>query len=246
MENLRKAVTRALSDYHMLAPGDRVLCAVSGGKDSTLMALLLEEIRQRAPFEFSLDCVLVDQKQPGFSADAYTAWLGERGLDLQILHEDTYSIVKERTKPGKSSCGLCSRLRRGILYTHSKEKGYSKIALGHHRDDANETVLMNLFFAGKLAGMPPKLRSDDGENQVIRPLIYCAEEELQQAAQELAVPTIPCSLCGSQNTQRQQMKALLDQLRETHPHLPQSMLRAQQNVRTSQLMDSALMDFHAL
>jgi tRNA 2-thiocytidine biosynthesis protein TtcA len=178
-------MANAICEYRMISDGDRILVAVSGGKDSTIMLLLLDALRRRVPIDFSLTPLLLDQKQPGFGADAYRAFLAEHGFDLIILERDTYSTVKTVTKPGKSFCGLCSRLRRGILYDYAAEHGFSKIALGHHRDDLNETVLMNMFFNGRIASMPPVLHPDDGRNTVIRPLSGVAEETLMAYAAEL-------------------------------------------------------------
>lgn len=246
-ERLRKNVVATIAKFHLLSESDKVMVAVSGGKDSTILLLILEDIRRRAPFPFTLQAVLLDQKQPGFDATAYTAWLKAKGLDLIILNEDTYSIVKDKVAVGKSYCGLCSRLRRGILYNYAHEHGYTKIALGHHRDDANQTLLMNLFYVGRLAAMPPKLLSDDRRNVVIRPLAEISEDSLKAYAAELTIPVIPCNLCGSQeNLKRQEMKDLLRQLETKHPGLQASMLTAMQNVKPTQLFDSTLQDFAGL
>ncbi len=235
---IRKRMVRAIAEFQMLEEGDRVLVAVSGGKDSTILLLQLEEIRRRAPFAFSIDPVMLDQVQPGFDPAAYKAWLGLRGFELHILRQDTYSIVIDKIAKGKTYCGLCSRLRRGALYSHARAKGFTKIALGHHRDDLNETLLLNLFFVGQLSSMPPVLQADDGENVVIRPMASVPEAELRAYAEELGIPVVPCNLCGSQEDQRRaEMKTLLAELEQKYPGLGASMATAQGNLNPSQLMD---------
>ena len=242
---IRKKVTGALSDYQMIEENDRVLCAVSGGKDSTILALMLEQIKKRSKVSFSFDAVILDQKQPGFELDRYAAWLKSNGIELKVIEEDTYSIVKDKVPAGKTFCGLCSRLRRGVLYNYAHAHGYTKIALGHHRDDLNETVLMNMLLNGRIASMPPKLHSDDKRNIVIRPLSYVPEKILSEYAQQLSIPVIPCNLCGSQeNMMRQKVKALIKDLEHAHPNVGASLLAAQKNIRPSQLADvSYLKDF---
>ncbi len=247
LEKIRKQIVSAVTDYELIGEGDRILIAVSGGKDSSVMLYMLEEMRKRAPISFTIQAVLLDQKQPGFNVDAYRSWVESIGLTLVVLEQDTYSIVKEKTEPGKSYCGLCSRLRRGILYNYAAEHGYTKIALGHHRDDFNETVLMNLFYSGMLAAMPPKLRSDDGRNVVIRPLCYLAEETIQEAAGFLNIPIIPCRLCGSQDgMKRGRVKQLLRDMEKERGDVSWNILAALQNVRPSQLMDKNIFDFSKL
>lgn len=237
-EKIRKTMVGTIAAYDLLEEGDRVLVAVSGGKDSTILLLQLEQIRRRAPFSFEIQPVLLDQKQPGFDAGGYSAWLAERGFALRILEQDTYSVVVSRTAPGKSYCGLCSRMRRGALYAHAAEQGFTKIALGHHREDLNETLLLNLFFSGVLGSMPARLESDDGRNVVIRPMAEVSEADLHRHAEQLGIPVIPCNLCGSQeNARRQEMKTLIAELEGRYPGLRGSMLTAQQNLRPSQLMD---------
>ncbi len=244
-DSIRRDVVRAVDTYSLIEAGDRVMVAVSGGKDSTILYHTLREIQRRAPFEFSLHGLLIDQGQPGFDATAYAQWMEAQGLPLTILKDDTYSIVVEKTEPGKAYCGLCSRLRRGILYTHAAKHGFSKIALGHHRDDMNETLLLNLFYNGRIASMPPILRSDDGRNTVIRPLCLVAEKDLVAYARELAFPVIPCSLCGTTTGfQRQRVKAWIRQLEKDIPDVQASLLTAQQNVRPSQLADLELLTQH--
>lgn len=235
---IRKKTTEALSYYDMIAPGDRIMVCTSGGKDSTILALTLKEIQKRAAIPFTMQAVLLDQKQPGFDADAFCQWMAEHGVPVTILAEDTYAIVQDKTAPGKTYCGLCSRLRRGIFYNYAAQEGYDKIALGHHRDDLNQTLLLNLFYGGRIASMPPKLLADDKRNTVIRPLALVPEEWLIALAQEWAFPVIPCNLCGSQeNLKRQKIKALLASLGEENSQLAASLLTAQQNVRLTQLAD---------
>ena len=238
MDKIRKQTVAAISEYDLIKPGDQVMVAVSGGKDSAVMLVLLDAIRQRAPYPFTLHPVLLDQKQPEFSVDAFKTWVGRHGYELTVLEEDTYSIVLDKTREGKSYCGLCSRLRRGILYNYAAEMGYEKIALGHHRDDLNTTLLMNLFFNGRIASMPPKLKSDDGRNMVIRPMIYVQEDDLKVVGAGLDIPIIPCNLCGSNgNMQRARIKKLLRDMETEHPFMSASLLRSQQNIRASQLLD---------
>ncbi len=244
---VRKEISKALNDYYMLSEGDRIMVACSGGKDSSILLLLLEEIRQKSPLNFTLHPVMLDQKQPGFDAVEFIHFMRNKGLKIEILQEDTYSIVQEKTPEGKAFCGVCSRLRRGILYNHAHSHNYNKIALGHHREDMNETLLMNLFFAGKIASMPPKLKSDDDRNTLIRPMAYVAEQDLIELAKEYGFPVVPCNLCGTQdNLQRQEMKQLLTQLRSQHPNLSSVMLNAQKNIRPSQLADEQLWNFSQL
>lgn len=236
---IRKETTKTVKEYQMIEDGDRILVAVSGGKDSTLMLLFLESMRKKAKINFSLYPLLIDQRQPHFAPEEYQKWLlDEYGIKLNIVSKDTYSIVVDKTKPNKSFCGLCSRLRRGILYNYAFENGYNKIALGHHQDDLNETLLLNLFFSGRLASMPPKLTSDDGRNQIIRPLSTIKESDLAALSQELQIPVMPCNLCNNQkDLKRVRMKKILRDLEKEFPSLPASMLTAQQNLRPSQLAD---------
>jgi tRNA 2-thiocytidine biosynthesis protein TtcA len=234
-------VARASSDFRLLEPGDRVLVAVSGGKDSHAMLYLLREIQRRAPFDFSLLAVNVDQGHPGFPSQLLPEYFAREGYAYRIVQEDTYSVVKEKVPEGKTYCSLCSRLRRGILYTLASEVGATKIALGHHRDDVIETLLLNLFYSGQLKAMPARLRSDDGRHTVIRPLAYIAEPDLAAFAAEKAFPIIPCDLCGSQeNLQRKQVKLLLDDLNRKNPNVRPNLFAALANVRPTHLYDPAL------
>ena len=241
----RKLIVSALSDYQMIVDKDRVMVAVSGGKDSSILLMMLSEIAKKAEISFSVHPVILDQKQPGFDLGAFRAWVeGDLGHTLSVIDEDTYSIVKHTVSNGKSYCGLCSRLRRGILYNYAADHGYDKIALGHHRDDLNETLMLNLMFNGRISSMPPKLFSDDGRNTVIRPLCYVPESSLISLAESIAMPIIPCNLCGSQeNLQRARIKSMLEGWQKDFPHIGASMLKAQQNVRPSQLADKKLWSF---
>ena len=241
---VRKQITRALSDYHMIKNGDKIMVAVSGGKDSTVLTLLLKEIQKKAEIDFSFEAVMLDQKQPGFDARAFAAFMADQQIKLTILEEDTYSIVKEKTPEGGTYCSLCSRLRRGILYTYAYQNGFTKIALGHHRDDMIQTFLLNIFYSGKLASMPPKLYSNDQRNIVIRPLSFVAESDIVELATVWAFPIVPCNLCGSQDgLKRQRMKQLMDELEKEIPDIKKSMANALTNIELSHLMDRNLFDF---
>ncbi len=241
-QKLQREVGRAIGEHKLIDDGDRIMVAVSGGKDSYALLELLTAMQRRAPVRFELIAVHLDQGQPGYDGAPLRAWLEREGHRFEVLREDTYSVVMDKIPEGKTYCSLCSRLRRGILYTAAERMGCTKIALGHHRDDALETLMLNLFFAGKLAAMPAKLRTEDGRNTVIRPLIYCAEEDLVTYAAERAFPILPCNLCGSQqNAQRKNMKAMLDRLEGEHPKLKQSMLAALSNVVPTHLLDADLL-----
>ncbi len=237
---LGKALSRAITDFSMIEEGDVVMVCVSGGKDSYAMLDLLRRQQARAPVTFTLKVVNVDQGHPGYPAQTLRDWMAREGYDFRMIEEDTYSIVTEKIPAGKTFCSLCSRLRRGILYRAARELGCTKIALGHHRDDVLQTLLLNLFFAGQLAAMPAKLVSQEGQ-VVIRPLVYCAEEDLRDYAQLREFPILPCDLCGSQDQlQRKIVGRMLDELEAKQPGVKQVMLAATQNVRASQLLDKRL------
>lgn len=238
---------KAIADYQMISTGDRVMVCLSGGKDSFTMLSILNLLRLRSNNKFSLFVFTLDQAQPGWCDANLRAWLEERNIPYEILTRDTYSIVVEKIPEGNTYCSLCSRLRRGIIYRYAKEHGFTKIALGHHRDDLIRTLLMSILYNGSISGMPPKLLTDDHQNMVIRPLAYCQEKDIIAYAQEKIFPIIPCNLCGSQdNLMRQRVKVLLDGLTKENPKVPSNILHALQNVRPSQLMDRDLWNFESL
>jgi tRNA 2-thiocytidine biosynthesis protein TtcA len=238
---LTRDMAQAVRDFSMIEEGDKVMVAISGGKDSYTMLHLLRRMQKTAPISFDLVAVNLDQGHPGYPVERLRGWLEAQGYDFRIVHEDTYSVVKEKVPEGKTYCSLCSRLRRGILYSLAQELGCTKIALGHHRDDVLATLMLNLVFAGQLKAMPPKLRSDDGRNIVIRPLVFAAESSIARYAELERFPILPCDLCGSQeNLQRKQMQALLDELERKNAGTKQSMLAALRNVRGSHLLDAGL------
>ena len=246
-KRLRRNVGSAISDYGMIEAGDRVMVCLSGGKDSYAMLDLLQGLQHNAPVDFELVAVNMDQKQPGFPADVLPNYLDGQNIEYYIVEKDTYSVVREKIPEGKTTCGLCSRLRRGTLYAFAEQIGATKIALGHHRDDIIETLFLNLFHGGRLAAMPPKLRADDGRNIVIRPLAYCRERDIAKYARLKEFPIIPCNLCGSQeNLQRQQIKQMLQEWDKQYPGRTNSIFRALQNVAPSQLADGRLFDFEQL
>jgi tRNA 2-thiocytidine biosynthesis protein TtcA len=246
-KRLRREVGKAVADFDMIQPGDRIMVCLSGGKDSYAMLSLLRHLQARAPIDFELVAVNLDQKQPGFPEDVLPNYLRSEGVPFTILEEDTYSLVTEMVPEGKTYCGWCSRFRRGILYRHAKEAGFTKIALGHHRDEILETFFLNLFFGGKIKAMPPKLRSDDGENILIRPLAYCKERDLEAYASMQDFPIIPCNLCGSQdNLQRQVVKDMLTNWERSFPGRSEIIFRALSDVAPSQLLDARLHDFKGL
>jgi tRNA 2-thiocytidine biosynthesis protein TtcA len=231
-------VGRAINDFSLIESGDRILVAISGGKDSYTMLHLLRALQKRAPVDFELIAVNLDQGHPGFPASTLEGWLKAEGYDYRLLKEDTYSIVLDKLKPGQTQCSLCSRLRRGILYNAAVDLKCTKIALGHHRDDLIHTLLLNMFFAGKMGSMPPKLKSDDGRNIVIRPLAYAPESEIADFALAKGFPIIPCDLCGSQeNLQRKKVQRLVDTLSKDIPNLRASLLASLGNVNLSHLLD---------
>ena len=246
-KRLCRDVGRAIVDYNMIEEGDKVMVCVSGGKDSYAMLDILLKMQARAPVNFELIAVNLDQKQPGFPEDVLPRYLTDLGVPFHIENQDTYSIVKRVIPEGNTTCGLCSRLRRGILYRVADELGATKIALGHHRDDMLQTFFLNMFFAGKLKSMPPKLVSDDGRHIVIRPLAYVAEKDVVRWAQHREFPIIPCTLCGSQeNLQRKQVAEMLREWELNYPGRTETMMTALQNVVPSHLLDGTRHDFKGL
>ncbi|MEH6517639.1 MAG: tRNA 2-thiocytidine(32) synthetase TtcA [Halioglobus sp.] len=246
-KRLRRNAGNAIVDYNMIEEGDRVMVCVSGGKDSYAMLDVLLSLQRSAPVNFELIAVNLDQKQPGFPEEILPAYLEAAGVPFYILEKDTYSIVKELVPEGKTTCGLCSRLRRGSLYGFAQDIGATKIALGHHRDDIVETLFLNMFFSGKLKAMPPKLLSDDTRNVVIRPLAYCKEKDLAAYADYKEFPIIPCNLCGAQeNLQRVQVKKMLTEWERQYPGRTETIFRSIRNVAPSQLADLDLFEFGSL
>jgi tRNA 2-thiocytidine biosynthesis protein TtcA len=246
-KTLRHEMGRAIADFRMIEDGDKVMCCLSGGKDSYTMLDILLLLQRHAPIRFEIMAVNLDQKQPGFPEQVLPDYARALGVEFHVIERDTYSIVKEKVPEGKTTCGLCSRLRRGILYDFAVEHGVTKIALGHHRDDILETLFLNMFHGGSLKTMPPKLKSDDGRNVVIRPLTYCRESDIERYASLRQFPIIPCNLCGSQeNLQRQVVKDMLRGWERQHPGRIESLFRSMQNVAPSHLMDNRLYDFATL
>src|SRR5690348_7368451 len=246
-KRLRHAVGRAIADFGMIEDGDRVMVCLSGGKDSWTLLDLLLSLQAKAPVPFELAAVNLDQKQPGFPEHVIPDYCRARGVDFHVIEQDTYSVVARVVPEGKTMCSLCSRLRRGALYTYAEQNGFTKIALGHHRDDLVNTFFLNLFFHAKLSGMPPKLLSDDGKHVVIRPLAYVREADIEAYAEARQFPIIPCNLCGSQdNLQRKQVKKMLEQWECESPGRIETISRALGDIRPSQLADPNLFDFLAL
>lgn len=246
-KRLRRLVGEAVSDYNMIEDGDKIMVCLSGGKDSYTLLDILLYLQKVAPINFSLIAVNLDQKQPGFPEHILPEYLKSIGVDYYIIEKDTYSVVKEKIPEGKTTCSLCSRLRRGTLYTYADEIGANKIALGHHRDDIVETFFLNLFYGGSLKAMPPKLLSDDKRNILIRPLAYCAEKDIENYAKIKEFPIIPCNLCGSQpNLQRQVIKGMLNDWEKENPGRVEIMFKALSNVAPSQLADTQLFNFKDL
>jgi len=243
-KRLRRDVGRAIDDYAMIEQGDKVMVCLSGGKDSYAMLDILMQLQKSAPIQFDILAVNLDQKQPGFPEHVLPAYLTNVGVDFHVIEKDTYSVVKEVIEEGKTTCGLCSRMRRGTLYRFAQQRGITKIALGHHRDDILETLFLNMFHGGKLKAMPARLLSDDGLNTVIRPMAYAREQDIEEYAQLKQFPIIPCNLCGSQdNLQRQHIKAMLQDWERNHPGRIESMTKSLQNIVPSHLMDTKLHNF---
>src|SRR5690554_6650 len=243
-KRLRRETGQAIQDFRMIESGDRVMVCLSGGKDSYTMLEILMNLQKSAPVPFELIAVNLDQKQPGFPEHVLPDYLSGLGIEYHIIEKDTYSIVRDKVPEGKTTCGLCSRLRRGILYNFAEEHGITKIALGHHRDDLLETLFLNMFYGGKMKSMPPKLFSDDGRNTVIRPLAYSREKDIARFAALRQYPIIPCNLCGSQeNLQRQVIKDMFQHWDKQHPGRLETMFRALCNVEPSHLADTSLYDF---
>lgn len=242
---IRKQITKAFNDFNMIEANDKLMVCVSGGKDSTILSLLLQDIQKRSPIPFSFKAILLDQKQPGFDAELFKSFMDFHKINFSIITSDTYSIVKEKIPEGNTYCSLCSRLRRGILYNYAHAEGFNKMLMGHHRDDLLETLLMNLFYSGKLAAMPAKLKSDDGRNIVLRPMVYVAEKDLIELRDIWNFPVVPCKLCGSQDgAKRDRMTKLLDSLEKETPDIRSNMLNALSNIEQSQMLDKELFDFN--
>jgi len=247
VKRLQRQVGQAIGDFNMIEDGDRIMVCLSGGKDSFTMLDILLELQRRAPVDFELLAVNLDQKQPGFPEHVLPDYLQQLGVPFHVIEQDTYSVVKRVIPEGKTTCGLCSRLRRGALYNFASENGITRIALGHHRDDIIETLFLNLFNGGRIKAMPPKLLSDDGQHVVIRPLAYCSEEDIARYAASRDFPIIPCNLCGSQpNLQRQAIKEMLAVWKKKHPGRIENIFRAISHVSPSQLADHELFDFRTL
>lgn len=246
-KRLRRQVGQAIADYNMIQDGDKIMVCLSGGKDSYTMLDILLNLRDHAPVDFELIAVNLDQKQPGFPEHVLPEYLSKIGVPYHIIEKDTYSIVQEVVPEGKTTCGICSRLRRGALYGYAREHGITKIALGHHRDDIIETLFLNMFYGSKIKAMPPKLLSDDKTNIVIRPLAYAREEDISRYAEAMDFPIIPCNLCGSQeNLQRQIIKEMLQGWEKQHPGRLENIFRSLQNISPSQMADTDLFGFKDL
>lgn len=238
---------KAIFDFNMIQNGDRIMVCLSGGKDSFTMMHTLRLLQQRSKVDFELFGFTLDQAQPGWNDEHLRAWYQDNKINYEILTRDTYSIVKEKIPEGQTYCSLCSRLRRGIIYRYAEEKGFNKIALGHHRDDLIRTLLMSIMYNGNISSMPPKLLSNNKKHVVIRPLVYCQEADIAEFAKLMAFPIIPCNLCGSQeNLMRKKVKVLIDQLASENPKVPSNMLHALTSIKPSQLMDKDLWDFKNL
>lgn len=246
-KRIRREVGRAIADYNMIEDGDRIMVCLSGGKDSYTLLDILINLQKSAPVKFELVAVNLDQKQPGFPEHILPSYLDKLGIEYYIINRDTYSVVKEKVPEGRTTCGLCSRLRRGTLYGFAEDIGANKVALGHHRDDIVETLFLNMFHGARMAAMPPKLLSDDKRNILIRPLAYCKESDIAKFAEAKQFPIIPCNLCGSQdNLQRQNIKAMLAQWEKEQPGRVQQVFNAMQNIAPSQMADTQLFPFESL
>ena len=246
-KRLRSHVGKAIAEYNMIEDGDKLMVCLSGGKDSYALLAILMLLKESAPIHFDIVAVNLDQKQPGFPEEVLPNYLSSLNIEYKIVEEDTYSIVKDKIPEGKTTCSLCSRLRRAVLYKAAKELGATKIALGHHRDDMIETLMLNMFYGGKMKAMPAKLVSDNGEHVVIRPLAFCKEAELIQYAELKQFPIIPCNLCGSQpNLQRQEIKKMLNEWNQHFPGRIESMFTAMKNIVPSHMCDSELFDFKTI
>jgi tRNA 2-thiocytidine biosynthesis protein TtcA len=246
-KRLRRLTGQAIVDFNMIEAGDRVMVCLSGGKDSYTLLAMLRQLQAKAPVDFELVAVHLDQKQPGYDPDVLPRYLRSVDMPFEILEQDTYSVVKRVVPEGKTMCGLCSRLRRGSLYSYAEKNGFTKIALGHHRDDIVETMFLNMFYHSTLKAMPPKLLSDDGKHVVIRPLAYCKEEDIAEYAAQQAFPIMPCNLCGSQETlQRKAVKQMLVEWERKHPGRTENVFRALTAIAPSQLADRDLFDFVSL
>ncbi|NUN06363.1 MAG: tRNA 2-thiocytidine(32) synthetase TtcA [Bdellovibrio sp.] len=243
---IRKQIAQALNDFNMIEEDDKIMVCVSGGKDSSVLLALLTEIQRRSERKFKIEAAILDQKQPGFVVEKFKTWVESLGVRLHIIERDTYSIVKEKVQGG-TYCSLCSRLRRAILYDFAHINGFTKLALGHHRDDIVHTALLNLFYAGMTSSMPPKLKSDDERNILLRPLCYVSERDIEELAAAWAFPVIPCNLCGSQDgLKRQRIKKMVRDLESEIPAIYPTIQNAMANVKPSHLMDQALWDFKNL
>ncbi|WP_422450856.1 MULTISPECIES: tRNA 2-thiocytidine(32) synthetase TtcA [unclassified Endozoicomonas] len=246
-KRLRRHAGQAIEEFNMIEDGDKVMVCLSGGADSYTMLHILQSLQKSAPITFDLVAVNLDQKQPGFPEHILPEYLDGLNVPYHIINRDTYSVVKSKIPEGKTTCGLCSRLRRGTLYAFAEDIGATKIALGHHKDDIVETMFLNMFYGSRLAAMPPKLLSDDGRNVVIRPLAYCREKDIKRFAEQMAFPIIPCNLCGSQkNLQRQNIKAMLAEWEKKNPSRIESIFTAMQNIAPSQMADTELFNFKDL
>lgn len=246
-EKLMHYMGKAIADFKMIQTGDKVMVCLSGGKDSFTMLHILNIMRIRSNYKFSIFAFTLDQAQPGWDDSKLKEWLEKQQIPYEIVQQDTYSIVKEKVPEGKTYCSLCSRLRRGIIYTYAEQHGFTKIALGHHRDDLIHTLMMSIFYNGEIRSMPPKLLTDNGKNIVVRPLAYCQERDIIAYAAEQAFPIIPCNLCGSQeNLARKKMKRLVDELAKDNPKIPSNIFHALSSIKPSQLMDKKLWDFNSL